>query len=184
MKSDYKYEIILYPESDIYNFAEVLEDCQLFFSEWAWICHDRDKNADGTDKDIHVHFIGKNDEDDRIVPQVLAQRLGIPVQYISFIKSWRACVRYLCHLDDSSKAPYDPSEVTANFDYLRFYNTKSDDDKMAKRILSYVKLHPMITTCELTEYCIENGMYSAYRRGYAIWSTILREEKEKIKCKL
>ena len=61
MRSDYKWELKLYPDSSSYDCNAVLDCAQDYFKEWAYIIHDHDVKEDGTPDKPHVHFMGQLD---------------------------------------------------------------------------------------------------------------------------
>jgi len=78
---------------------------------WA-INHDKDTNEEGEMVENHTHFIIEYETPRKI--STLAKLLGCEPNFIILGKSKKALLRYLTHLDDSSKHRYDPEEVLTN----------------------------------------------------------------------
>lgn len=79
-------------------------------AKYAWICHDKDKNAEHK----HFHYV-------LMFPNAMsfasvANTLQLPVTMLEKVFSKKKILRYLTHEDDRNKHHYDISEITANFD--------------------------------------------------------------------
>lgn len=171
MKRDRKFELILYPDSDSYDIDSVLTSAKAYFPVWAYCLHDSDITDDGSHKKIHFHFLGKLD--DVRSPDVVCRDLQIPINSIANVKNWKAACRYLVHLDSPLKHQYSFDDVISSFPILSFYSL-SDDDQ-ARRILEFISSMNCHSVSVLTLWALDNGCYSGLRRGFAIWSQILRE---------
>lgn len=146
--------------------------------------HHMDEKEDGSGdlKKEHIHFVFKP-----VNPRTLkgfADSIGIPSNYIEPAKSMRACVRYLIHKDNSDKFQYFPSAIKvggvstqADVDEFLLDETKKlSDDEMAMAITSYIlSLKGGTTVSSVTLWALENGFYSAYRRGFSIFSQLIKE---------
>ena len=85
--------------------------------KYAFITHDNDLDEFGEFKKPHVHFFFKVS-----TPRTLDwfnKYLDIPKNQLQAVKSERAVLRYLCHLDNDDKVRYSPSYVMSNFDYQK-----------------------------------------------------------------
>ena len=171
MKRDRKFELVLYPDSESYDIDSVLSSAISYFPTWAYCLHDLDTNDDGSLKKAHIHFVGKLDEVRS--PDVVCRDLSIPLNSISNIKSWKAACRYLIHLDSPTKYQYSIDDVISSFPILSYFSLP--DDEQARRILEYISSSGCTRVIDLTVWSLDNGCYSALRRGFAIWSQILRE---------
>lgn len=171
MKRDRKFELILYLDSESYSIDSVLTFAQSYFSSWAYCLHDSDILDDGSPKKDHIHFLGKLDEVRS--PEVVCRDLQLPFNSISNVKSWRAACRYLVHLDSPTKYQYSIDDVISSFPILSFFSIS--DDEQARRILAFISSSGCSRVTDLTLWALDNGCYSGLRRGFAIWSQILRE---------
>lgn len=137
------------PESAPKGWREILESEHVpaFISP----LHDKDVKDDGAAKYPHYHvlvmFRGK-----KSIEQVqdLAHKCGAVNDHVEPCQDARAYARYLCHLDDRSKAQYSVSEVVSlgGADYIGTIGTASDTD---------------IALAEMMDWCQEQGCYSFYR---------------------
>lgn len=78
---------------------------------YAYIYHDSDSHADGTQIEKHLHFVAID------TPRKLStwgNMLNLPENMIQYCRSPRASVRYLTHYDDPSKHQYELSQVITN----------------------------------------------------------------------
>ncbi len=171
MKRDRKFELVLYPDSESYDIDTVLAACCSYFSMWAYCLHDSDVCEDGSPKKSHIHFLGKFD--DVRAPEVVCRDLRLPISSISNVKSWKAACRYLIHLDSPTKYQYSVDDVISSFPILSYFSLP--DDEQARRILDFISSTGCSRVSDLTLWALDNGCYSALRRGFAIWSQILRE---------
>ena len=171
MKRDRKFELILYPDSDSYDLDSVLDSAIHYFSQWAYCLNDSDILDDGSPKKDHIHFLGKLD--DVRSPEVVCRDLQLPFNSISNVKSWKAACRYLVHLDSPTKYQYSIDDVISSFPILSFFSLP--DDEQARRILAFISSSGCNRVSDLTLWALDNGCYSGLRRGFAIWSQILRE---------
>lgn len=171
MKNDRKFELILYPDSNSYNCDDVIYKASKYFDYWAYILHDKDVCEDGSPKKPHYHFIGKKDT--MMTPSGICYQLGIQDTSLANIFNWKSAVKYLIHVEQTDKYPYDPNEVTSNFDTDKILKGSETDDSQAKRILEHIINNPNITTKQLTIWVLDNGLWSGFRRGFAVWDRIL-----------
>ena len=171
MKRDRKFELVLYPDSESYNLDFVLDSALSYFSMWAYCLHDSDISEDGMPKKSHIHFLGKLD--DVRSPDVICRDLQLPLSSISNVKSWKAACRYLVQLDSPTKFQYYFDDVVSSFPILSYFSLS--DDEQARRILDFISSSGCCSVSALTSWALDNGCYSGLRRGFAIWSQVLRE---------
>ena len=171
MKRDRKFELILYPGSDSYDIDSVLDSAIRYFPQWAYCLHDSDILDDGSPKKDHIHFLGQLDEVHS--PDVACCDLQFPLTSLATVTSWKAACRYLVHLDSPTKHQYSIDNVVSSFPILSFFSLP--DDEQARRILAFISSSGCTRVSDLTLWALDNGCYSGLRRGFAIWSQILRE---------
>ena len=171
MKQDRKWELVLYPDSDSYNVSCVLADLTGVFDQWAYILHDSDVDSDGNPKKLHYHFYGKCA--DKLTASGLAYRVHVPESACRAVSSWKGALRYLVHADNPEKHQYNVSDISANFPLAGIFTLS--DDMQAARIFSYISDTRCTSVTTLTGWALQNGFYSALRRGFAIFSQLLRE---------
>lgn len=172
MKQDRKFSVMLYPDSTTYDCDSVIHRAMEVFHEWAWIKHDRDFKDDGSGelKKLHIHLIGRTTT--TVYPTTIADRLGVESQYVECIKKWKSQVRYLIHLDDPCKTEYSGEDITANFDYKRYFDMSGAEQ--ADMILAEI-MNTRHTVTSLLSWSLNNGCYSQFMRGLHMWQKVMDE---------
>lgn len=171
MKSSRAWELVLYPDAGNYCCDEVIANAVQYFEQWAYILHDCDTNADGDAKKSHYHFYGKCPTPR--TPQSVVNVIGVPLESIRNVNKWKSAIRYLIHADNPEKFQYEPDSVSANFPLDGIFTIS--DDKQARLIMQHILDTRSASIVELTAWALDNGCYSALRRGFAIWSQVLKE---------
>lgn len=171
MKSSRAWELVLYPDAENYCFDEVIACAVQYFEQWAYILHDSDITADGDAKKAHYHFYGKCPTPR--TPQNVSNVIGVPLESIRNVTKWKSAIRYLIHADNPEKFQYEPDSVSANFPLDGIFTIS--DDKQARLIMQHILVSRSSSVVELTAWALDNGCYSALRRGFAIWSQVLKE---------
>lgn len=126
--------LILYKDSDSYNFDDVLFDLKGSFKNYAYIYHRPETN----EKKDHIHFILSLDNTRTI--ESLSNRLGIPFNHIQSIKSLRASCRYLIHIDNDDKIKYELSDVIVSQAFSRKFYGAFDDLKTEEDMIDDIYL--------------------------------------------
>ena len=139
--NDKKREAVIYPESTSYSCEAVLLAVQQNFSKWAYILHDDDKNEDGELKKAHFHVLFRSNRS--YTPNGVAYTLGVPLSALCNVKSWKAAVRYMVHLDDPEKYPYPFEDIVSNFP-VKPLLVPDDDEEKAKRIYQFLSQNPYL----------------------------------------
>lgn len=171
MKQDRKWELVLYPDSDSYDVSSVLADLVVLFDQWAYILHDSDVDADGNPKKPHFHFYGKSA--DKLTASAIAYRVHVSESACRVVSCWKGALRYLVHADNPEKHQYNVSDISSNFPLAGIFTVS--DDMQAARIFAYISDTRCTSVSVLTGWAIQNGYYSGLRRGFAIFSQLLRE---------
>lgn len=171
MMQDRKWELVLYPDSDSYDVSSVLDELVGLFDQWAYILHDSDVDSDGNPKKPHYHFYGKSA--DKLTSSGLAYRVHVPESACRVVSRWKGALRYLVHADNPEKHQYAVSDISSNFPLVGIFDVS--DDIQAARIFSYISDTCCTSVTTLTGWSIQNGYYSGLRRGFAIFSQLLRE---------
>ena len=76
------------------------------------ITHDKDSDENGVVLEAHTHFLVEYDTPRKL--QTIANLFGVEPNFIEVVKSKKAMLRYLTHLDDSDKYHYEPERVITN----------------------------------------------------------------------
>lgn len=174
---DRKFTAILYPDSETYDYNEVLDRLTGWgYDEWAYIVHDRDKKPDGEPKKEHIHVILKKSSPTALI--TIARQLGIPSQYVQRVKNWTKMVRYLVHEEDTDKVKYEMEEiVSSDSAKIAMYFKDEDETEQAYRIINYLTESGCRSYIQLVEWCCANGLYAACRRNASMWINCIKENE-------
>ena len=125
------WEILLYEDSYVYDFKEVMRILKSN-KKYAYIKHlpEEDESKE------HYHFILRLDNATK--KSTLSNKIGVPENYISEIKSLRTMNRYLIHIDDEDKIQYDIPDVIISKPYQREYIKCFDDLLSEEEILEQI----------------------------------------------
>ncbi len=105
------------PDESISSIKAIL-DANSVVEKYAFILHDKDTNADGTEKEPHYHVMVKLESPRHLSTIVKMFNNTIPEQYFESIKGrWTDALAYLTHANVPEKHQYDPSAVVANFEW-------------------------------------------------------------------
>lgn len=155
---------ITYPESIDPDWLETLTNwgVQIFISP----LHDRDKNADGTPKKEHNHYLMLASNPIPYEPAreicdsiggVMPPKNPAPKAPKPWAQDVRIAARYLCHLDNPEKAQYDPQDVTCINctleDYYAIISSAADDDDVLDEIFDYIDEYTVISFSAFVRYC-------------------------------
>lgn len=149
------YVSILYPESAIENWLQLLRDEHIpcLVSP----LHDRDINDDGTLKKPHYHVMLLFES---VKTQEQAQEIYDMIGAVRCqpVRSYKAQVRYLCHLDDLDKAQYDPNDVKclSGADYSTALEAADSKYEILQAIIAYCQLNNITAYSDLIDYCISD----------------------------
>lgn len=148
--------IIGYPESLPSDWLEYLE--QLHVEILISPLHDDDVNPDGELKKPHVHILMMFDsmKSQTQVDQI-AERLNSPKP--QKVDNKRGMVRYLCHLDNPSKAQYRPEDVIslAGADFYELAGNKSDKYAVIREMVIFCKENGIVSFSALLDYASLNN---------------------------
>lgn len=174
---DRKFTAILYPDSEEYDYNEVIDKLTgLGYDEWAYIVHDRDKKDDGSPKKAHVHVILKKSTPTAL--GTVARQLGIPSNYVQRVRNWKRMVLYMTHDEQDDKVKYELEELISS-DPKKFesYFKDEDESEQARRILDYITESGCRSYIQLLDWCVYNGLYATCRRNASMWSNCIKENE-------
>lgn len=133
------------------------------FGEKAFVVlHDRDMNSDGTPKKSHYHVLVmcENRRSENSIRKLVNACGGANNSYQG-VMSKRSYARYLCHLDNLDKMPYEPEEVQClcGADYMKVALTNADREKgrhkKLREILRYCRENKVFYYCDLVDKCLD-----------------------------
>lgn len=126
--------LLLYKDSEVYNYDEVLFDLKGSFKNYAYIEH----HPEDDEKKEHTHFILSLDNPRSI--DSLSKRVGVKSNYIQSVKSLRASCRYLTHIDNDDKSRYELSDVKVSQAFSRKFFGAYDDLKTEEDVIDDIYL--------------------------------------------
>lgn len=150
------YCAIGYPESLADNWQEILQEThvQVLISP----LHDKDKTEEGELKKEHFHIMLLFDG---VKTMQQAQKIfdDIKATQCIAVNSVRGQARYLCHLDDLDKEPYDTGNVVAlnGADYFSLIELPSNKYQVVRDIIYYCTENNITSFAELLEYSSLNN---------------------------
>ena len=133
-KSSKKYRhwlILLYEDKTSYDFKEVLRIIKSQ-KKWAYIKHFPESN----EKKEHFHVILSFENATK--KETLSKKLGVPMNFIDEIKSFRTICRYLVHKDDEEKYQYSLDQVKVSKLFEKEYNKQFDDILTEEEIINNI----------------------------------------------
>lgn len=164
---------VLYPDSESYDFATVLELVKKNFKEWAMCFHDQDTDDEGNLKKLHLHWVG------RCNPRKIsscARILGLKENEIEKGRDFRSLVQYLIHLNDDDKFQYSPDGVETNISDIGKYFCTLCEGQIVKDLAS---AKARMSWYDLIQYAVENDCYDALRRNLGVLKLVWDESTEK-----
>lgn len=164
---------IIYPDSTSYKYNDIILMALEYFDEFGYIQHDKDIKEDGTIKKNHIHWVGRLKNPRTI--KTIANKFGLNDNDIEPVKSFKACVRYLVHFDDTDKYQYDLSDIQGNIQDIMQYFTTMEEVEVAKKMLEmrdggYSWRDVFYEMCKL-------GQFNGFKRNYQLISFIREEYK-------
>lgn len=166
---------ILYPEDESQSFAISLLNEKKY--KCLYIVHDRAIDENGNPKKTHIHFILKF-QNARYVSS-LANEMKIKPNYLQELKNFNSYCAYLIHLDEPFKEKYLAEEVEGNLytEFLTAINKADSEPLKVQKILKYINDYGYkLSRSKLLSWVCENGLYDVYRRGYSIFSDIIKQQ--------
>lgn len=140
--------ILLYPDSTSYNFNEVLINIKSL-KYYAYIKHIGEVNSeDSHEFKTHFHVFIKFDSGTTC--ERVAKRLGIPLNFVQYVKNVRGACRYLTHIDLEEKTPYKLEDVKVSRLFQRKFLLNFQDIKTEEQIIQDIY------------YWIDNFHYNSY----------------------
>ena len=162
------YCLILYNEGEDLKVKEKI----IKNYDYAYCLHDKDIIPEtGELKKAHHHFILKFNNTRSI--SAVSDELGLPSNHLEYCRNLKGAVRYLIHMDDPDKYQYPAEDIKSSFVVSNHISSSLPEDVQAQAICDYILSAPTDIK-QLTCWCLANGYYSAFRRGIAIWSQLLR----------
>lgn len=135
-------------------------------------------NAVGEIKKEHWHII-LNFANSRYLNGV-SKEIGVESRFIQKADSFRACARYLIHLDDEDKAQYTLDEVFGSADMLAKVKKACADDKTATSVIFELlnqldSIDRVVSSGEFARIALNMGYIDVYNRFKGIMADWIAE---------
>lgn len=149
---------VIYPESAPVDWRDQLQMTGLRFAVSP--LHDKDQNADGTEKKPHWHVIAIwEGPTTYAAAKAITDKLNAPgPQALNSVKGY---YRYLTHKDNPEKHQYDPAEIQhlGGFDpsdYIEW--TKSELERLKRDVIAFIREKDILEYADLIEILEDNDM--------------------------
>lgn len=143
---------VVYPDSAPENWQEILSD--QFVPAFISPLHDKDKNPTGEPKKSHWHVMLMFDGVKTIdqAAEIFEKIGGVGCEVV---QSQRGYARYLCHMDNPEKEPYNAENVRqlCGADYNGSIGLVIDKYKALGEMIDYCDENGIVSYSELLKYC-------------------------------
>lgn len=169
------FSIILYEDSNSYDFDSTISLLKSM-GEYAYIKHRPEEN----EKKEHVHFVLRLKNQKKI--SKLNELTGIPMNHIKNVRSERAMLRYLIHLDENNKIKYNIDDVKTSSNYWRTYRKAVDniesEETIINNIYSFItdlvnsnqsRMSMIQSLIQYVNYNCYDTIYKRYRQEYMLY---------------
>lgn len=121
--------------------------------------HDKDTNPSGEPKKPHYHVLVMFDTVKAWERQVKPIFDWVGAVGREAVNSARGYARYLCHLDNPEKAPYNPDDIIAlgGADYTALIHLPTDDIRALQDVFKYIRDNQIYSLAELLDICAINN---------------------------
>lgn len=173
-KKYYTFCFILYRDSLDYDYDILIAHIVQNWTNYAYIVHSPEKDEKKEHTHVLVHF------DNKRYIKAIAKELGLADNYI------QPCnlipyLRYLIHFDDEDKTQYSPYEVVGPLQskLLTIISSKKDEVEQVSCIMSFIfEFTGFLHITDLSQFVINNGLYSAFRRNYNFFKDLVLEHNK------
>lgn len=173
------YIFVLYKDSEVYDYEEVLNTIKGDLKYYAFIEHKAEKNETKDHTHVIVHFPNGR------YPGAFSKSIGIPSHYLQIPLSIRGCMRYLTHIDYPEKIQYDLQFVNVSKSYMKSFYNAFDDEKIDIDILNDIyqfiddnkEKSPIQLEKELSLYVCSASYNRIFRMYY---NTIVKYIQDKV----
>lgn len=163
----------LYPESAPEDWQERLINLH---TPYMYIYHDRDINPGGEQKKPHYHVVityeGKKSLEQM---DTIASYVGAANGAWEYVGNLRTMARYLCHMDNPEKAPYESSEVVScSIDYNHLVGMPQDKYIAVGEMIDFCEGNNIVSFYELLLYA-RNNRYDWFKALCDNCSIVIKE---------
>lgn len=181
---------VVYEDSAPSAWQQILQDH--FVPAFVSPLHDQDIDPQDQPKKPHYHVMLMFDALKSVdqAKEVFASIGGVGCEYVESVRGY---ARYLCHLDNPEKFPYDPDLVRcfAGADYRNIIGLITDKYKAVSEMMQYCRIEKIRSYSQLMDYAAvqrndwfrslcDNSSFvmSQYLRGLE-WEDKKKEEEER-----
>lgn len=153
-----------------YRFAMILHDDDYYTSN-----DDVEDSLVGTQKKVHFHVVFFWDNSYQL--GYIAQKIGLPSNYLQKVASRNGAIQYLIHKNNPEKHQYNISDIVTNIEKLQSKYFSDDDCIMkASKILSFITSYPThLTVTSVAEWSIQENCWDEFRRGQHLFTALINE---------
>lgn len=163
--------ILLYEDSTSYNINDIFFEIN-GFRKYAYIKHEPETN----EKKSHYHLYISLDSACTI--SAVSKRLGVPTQFIQHVRSERASLRYLTHIDYSDKIQYEIKDIkySSNIErsLLKSYSDIESEIDIINNIYNFISSlkdnftynHALIELVKFVNSNYYDTIYKRYRNEF------------------
>lgn len=172
----YTFNIILYRDSLDYDYDKIIKYIVQNWSQYGYIEHQPEKDQKKVHTHVLVHFPNK-----RYI-NAISKEIGVKDNYIQ-PSNLIPFLRYLIHYDDEDKIQYSPYEVVGPLQekLLEVIKSNKSETQQVSMILDYIfEYKGTLHYCTLSQFVVQNGLYSAYRRNYSFFKDLVLEHNKYI----
>lgn len=164
---------IVYPDSETYDYEEVLRNGKNYFVEFSYILHDKDVTEDGEVKKAHIHWLGRRKNASGL--KYVAEIMGLKENEVEIIKNWKGAVRYLTHIDYPDKYRYEVEDIVTNMDNIVAYFEQISEGRAVLNMIE--QREKGYTYKEILIKAVEGGYYDSFRRNIGIVDMVVRDQQ-------
>lgn len=178
------WQAVLYPDATNYSCDDVIDNIKKLSYRFAMIRHDDDYYTSndevddslvGTQKKVHFHVVFFWDNSYQL--GYIAQKIGLPSNYLQKVASRNGAIQYLIHKNNPEKHQYNISDIVTNIEKLQSKYFSDDDCIMkASKILSYITSYPTyLTVTSVAKWSIQENCWDEFRRGQHLFTALINE---------
>lgn len=181
------FSLILYEDSTIYNFNEVISKAINMCNNNGWsyyyILHNEDIKENGEKDKPHYHFIIiiNSKESDTTINNI-SKFIGLPTNYIEKQSKPKFMILYLAHQSPNSKEKYNydwHNIETNNLKKLEEVFNSDEEQRNIYAIIDYIDSIGYITFIDFSKFILNNNLWSYYRRSGAIINNLIKEHNNR-----
>ena len=177
MKKYYTFAMVLYKDSTSYDYKKIINYIEKNYKYYAYIEHKPDSEDGKKHTHVLMHF------DNKRYNTGLAKELNIPSNYV-VNANLIPYLRYLIHFDDEDKIQYSVDQVQGTLSTrlreIVSTNKKSETEQVSY-IISFISDYKgFITITDLSQFVLQNGVYSAFRRNYTFFKDLILDHNKYI----